>query len=202
MGADGSGALDGETSPFGIVLMCTPIGHILAGAAVYRGGSKKGIHSPWFFFFILICANIPDVDFLFGFVAGNPNLYHHMWTHSLTFCAGVGVLTALGSRLFGECRSFRIGLLVFGAALSHLVLDYFTADQNPPFGIKLFWPFTGNYYIASVPVFQDVYRISENSGFFESLICRHNGVTLLIEIAIMGPILVLVFILTSKKKVI
>jgi hypothetical protein len=45
----------------------------------------KRIHLPWLFVFILLCANVPDVDFLFGFAAGNPNLYHHMWTHSLAF---------------------------------------------------------------------------------------------------------------------
>jgi membrane-bound metal-dependent hydrolase YbcI (DUF457 family) len=183
--------------------MCTPIGHGLAGASVYRAGSGKGIHPPWFFIFILLCANIPDVDFLFGFVAGNPNLYHHAWTHSLTFCAGAGVLAALGSRFFIEKnQSLRIGLMTSGAVLSHLVLDYFTADQNPPFGIKLFWPFTGNDYISSVPVFQDVYRVSMNRGFFESLICRHNGVTLLIEIAIMGSLFVLVVLFTRKRNIV
>jgi inner membrane protein len=182
--------------------MCTPIGHVLAGTAIYRAGSVKGIHSYWFFFFILLCANLPDVDFLFGFVEGNPNLYHHMWTHSLTFCAGVGVLTVLGSRLFHGLQPVRIGLIAFGSVLSHLVLDYFTVDQNPPFGIKLFWPFTENYYISSVPVFQDVYRNSENSGFFKSLICRHNGAALLIEIAIMGSLLVLVFIFIRKRIVV
>ena len=182
--------------------MCTPIGHVLAGAVVYRGGSGKRIHPPWFFFFILLCANIPDVDFLFGFVTGNPNLYHHAWTHSLTFCAGAGVLAALGSRLFSGNQPLRMGLLTSGAVLSHLVLDYFTVDQNPPFGIKLFWPFTGNYYISSVPVFQDVYRVSTNSGFFESLICRHNGVTLLIEIAIIGSLFVLVVLFTRKRNIV
>ena len=180
--------------------MCTPIGHVLAGAAVYRGGSKKGIQSFWFFVFILLCANLPDVDFLFGYLAGNPNLYHHMWTHSLTFCAGVGLLTALVSRPFFGQQSYWMGLLTFGAVLSHLFLDYFTVDQDPPFGIKLFWPFTEKYYISSVLIFQDVYRVSTNSGFFKSLICRHNGVTLLIEIAVMAPVFIIVYTLTRKRE--
>jgi membrane-bound metal-dependent hydrolase YbcI (DUF457 family) len=182
--------------------MCTPIGHALAGAAVYRGGSGKEIRSPWFFVFILLCANLPDVDFLFGYVAGNPNLYHHMWTHSLVFCAGVGLLTTLGIRMYRKQQSLRSGLLAFGAVLSHLVLDYFTVDQNSPSGIKLFWPLTEKYYISSVPIFQDVYKISTSSGFFKSLICRHNGVTLLIETVVMVPVFIVVYILTRKRELV
>jgi inner membrane protein len=182
--------------------MCTPIGHVLAGAAVYQGGSSKGFRSSWLFLFILLCANLPDVDFLFGFVAGNPNLYHHMWTHSLIFGAGVGLLAALVSRPFFGQPPFRMGLLTFGAIFSHLVLDYFTVDQNPPFGIKLFWPFTEKYYISPVPIFQDVYKVSTSSGFFKSLICRHNGVTLLIEIAVLAPVFMIVFMLTRKRKLV
>jgi inner membrane protein len=199
VGADGSGALDGQASPFGIGDMCTPIGHTLVGAAIYQVGLKKEAFHPGWFFFILLCACLPDIDFLFGYLSGNPNLFHHMWTHSLIFGVLLGLLTAIVSWPFLGARAFRIGFLAFGAVLSHLVLDYFTVDQNPPYGIKLFWPFTQKYYISSVPVFQDVYKASTSSGFLGSLFCRYNLGTVLTEMLILGPFLLLICLQNKKK---
>jgi len=71
----------------------TSVGHALAGASILLTSSKRrkklGI-LQWVVVFLL--ANLPDVDFLFGYVAGNPSRYHHLWTHSLTFAIGIGVL--------------------------------------------------------------------------------------------------------------
>lgn len=179
--------------------MCTPIGHTLAGAIIYRGGLCRLGNNLWLLAIILLSANLPDVDFLFGYIEGNPNLYHHTWTHSLTFCLMIGILAMIVGRPFVGGKSLWIGLLVFGGVLSHLVMDLFTVDQNPPLGIKLFWPITEKYYIASVMIFRDVYRVSSSNGFLQSLLCRHNCITILFEVVIVGPLLILVYLMSRKR---
>jgi membrane-bound metal-dependent hydrolase YbcI (DUF457 family) len=179
--------------------MCTPIGHALAGAVIYRGGLYRLGSNIWLLAIILLSANLPDVDFIFGYFEGNPNLYHHTWTHSLAFCLIVGVLAVFVAWPFIGRQSFWIGLLVFGAVLSHLVMDFFTVDQNPPLGIKLFWPITEKYYISPVLIFRDIYKVSTSSGFLRSLLCRHNLITIFFEVVIVGPLFILVHLLYRKR---
>lgn len=182
--------------------MCTPIGHALAGAVIYKGGSNQLGHPIWLLVVLILSANLPDVDFIFGYVVGNPNLYHHTWTHSLTFCLMVGALTVIVTWPLVGRNSLWIGFLISGAVLSHLIMDFFTVDRNPPLGIKLFWPVTEKYYISSVSIFQDVYKASSSNGFIRSLFCWHNLITVLIETVIVGPLFIVVYLFKRKRNTI
>ena len=49
--------------------MPTPVGHILAGAVIYKSQKESGF---LLLSLLLFFALLPDIDFLFGFVAGDP----------------------------------------------------------------------------------------------------------------------------------
>jgi membrane-bound metal-dependent hydrolase YbcI (DUF457 family) len=133
---------------------------------------------------MIIFSNLPDVDYLFGTIKGNPNLYHHLWTHSIVF----GIFVGFMYWFFKKSASYWAGLIVSCLMFSHILLDYFTLDTNPPFGIQLFWPISKTYFISPVSIFRDVSKASANKLFIQSLFCWHNLKTVLVELVLLGPI--------------
>jgi inner membrane protein len=168
--------------------MCTPAGHTLMGIAVGRSLPKTSGKKFWLSLAgIFVFANLPDVDFLLGIPAGNPNRYHHGWTHSLGFVLIVMLLSSLLS--LGLKKRLDWAWILFSGliVLSHLLLDYFTIDRRAPYGIQLFWPISKQYMISPIVLFQDVQKSSTNMTFIPSLFSIHNGVTVLTEVLILGP---------------
>ena len=169
--------------------MCTPAGHALMGAAVLSlQGNFIWKRRILALFLVLVAANLPDVDIFFGYIAGNPNRYHHMWTHSLTFGVLAGVAGAILWGGIFKKNAWKAGLFVMGLVFSHLLLDLFTRDGSPPYGMQLFWPFSRDFFIAPVTVFRDVDKASESSVFLRSLFTAHNLHTLVKEVIVLGPV--------------
>jgi inner membrane protein len=169
--------------------MCTPAGHALMGVAVLSlSGAAIWRRRIIAAFLLLVVANLPDVDIFFGYFTGNPNRYHHMWTHSLAFGVLAGLMAA---GLWGwiiKKDAWKAGLLVTGLIFSHLLLDFLTRDGSPPYGMQLFWPFSSAFFIAPVTVFRDVSKASESSVFLKSLFTVYNLQTLAREVALLGPV--------------
>ncbi len=175
--------------------MCTPIGHSLAAySVVYATRPRWTQQYGSIFLMVIIVGNLPDIDLIFGYFVGNPNLYHHLWTHSITFCILGGLLFGLGYRLLTGRNGFSVGCIAFLITLSHLILDFFARDTNTVKGIQLFWPFSEHYYISPVSLFWEVHKSSANSTFIQSLFCWHNLYTILFEIAILGPVLIFLWL--------
>jgi inner membrane protein len=174
--------------------MCTPIGHSLVGLSLYLGVSdniEENRKKSWFIvLFFLLLANLPDLDFLPGFFSGNPNLYHHKWTHSLLFMVLTGFMVGLAARFIFHKDGFKWVWLSALFVFSHLVLDFLTLDQRPPIGIPLFWPLSQAHLISPLTIFSDVSRSSSSVTFFRSLFIPYNFRTVLIEILYLGPILI------------
>src|SRR5215467_14148307 len=102
--------------------MPTPVGHSLAGTAIELLGRGPNIRRQWPWLLLLIAlANLPDIDFAFGYLAGDPTAYHWGPTHSLmaTFLVG-GAVGIVAGALSGEYAS-AIGLS-FAAYGSHILL--------------------------------------------------------------------------------
>ena len=184
--------------------MPLPIGHALAGVVLQQV-------RPGFFFtnrwrdalFFMLLANLPDADFLPGLLCGRPNLYHHGAFHSLGAALGVA---ALGAGFFclkkrpvaaGRCGPVAAGrygrfwgpaAMIFLLFCSHLLLDLFALDLVAPFGLPLFWPFSGRYFIASRPFFINITRSSASGDFFPSLFNGHNLAAALREVVILGSL--------------
>lgn len=175
--------------------MATPIGHSLAGYAVYvfaKGAKSRGDRE-----LMLLCifaAMAPDLDFLPGLLVGTPALYHQGISHSLGFTlplslglAGIGHLRGRSfSVVFGSC---------FIASLSHLVLDFLGPDTRPPYGIPLLWPISGEYFISPVPVLLGVRHATTAGTTTQDWMLRllhwHNLAAITWEVVLMVPFIFL-----------
>jgi hypothetical protein len=112
----------------------------------------------------------------------------------------IGVLFFFGYKVFGMSNRFKSGIFVSLIIFSHLVADYFALDYSYPEGIQFFWPVRTNFYSSSVAIFRDVSKASSSSKFIGSLFCWHNLFTILIEMAITGPLFVLSWIWYKSRK--
>jgi membrane-bound metal-dependent hydrolase YbcI (DUF457 family) len=166
--------------------MPLPIGHALAGITLQQARPGYYFDKPWHdAVFFMLLANLADADFLPGLLVGRPNLYHHGIFHSL----GAALLVAaLGAVLFfHKKRSFWVPALgIFLVFSSHLLLDFFTRDLVPPYGLPMFWPFSSRYFIAAKPIFINITRSAQSHDFFASLFSRHNLGAALREILLLG----------------
>ncbi len=168
--------------------MPTPIGHALSGVLVFSAVSIKKALPKRLFFFTLIWAVLPDMDFLFGFFEGNPNKYHHHFTHSFVFVLVVG---AFGAVLLTQKNRSQFGVYfvcLSVAGVMHVLLDVLALDTSAPYGAPIFWPFSTHYFISPIRIFSDVHRVSDSRLFFRSLLNWHNAMTVGIEILILGPL--------------
>src|SRR5918994_6604712 len=116
--------------------MATPIGHLLAGAAIGTLMSR-GSNLRRAIFVGGLAAIAADFDFIPGILIGNPGRFHHAHSHSITFAVLAGMVAALIAR---ESR-LQWALLVGVGYASHLLLDGLTFDDSVPHGIPLLWPF-------------------------------------------------------------
>ncbi len=154
-----------------------------------------------FLFLVTFFAVLPDIDFLFGFVVGDPNRYHHLFTHSFTFV----VLTGLaGGWIYSKLKKeswLKLSAIFISAGISHVVLDILALDKREPFGCPLWWPFSNAFVISPVTIFADVSRASDSQYFIQSLFNAHNLKTVLIETVILTPLLIIaVFFYKMKSK--
>jgi len=171
--------------------MPLPVGHALAGIAFFETRPGLFFKNRWAdaIFFIFL-ANLPDADFLPGFLLGFPNRYHHGIFHSL----GAALTAAL---IIGWLFSLKQGhalkfcSFVFIVLCSHLLLDFFTRDFTAPYGLPLFWPISNRYHIAARPVFTNITRSPHSANFFSSLFSLHNLKAALLEIVLLGGIVLL-----------
>lgn len=177
-----------------------PIAHSAAGLAGYFAFRKKNPGSPprQELFLLGLCvflATLPDLDFIPGFLCGEPGKYHHGLSHSILVCLIIalicyGLVTTRLSRILKK----RILLCCLLSILSHPILDYFSLDTSKPLGVPLFWPFDSKYYMSSLSIFLDARRTENTVGtFFTSLISVHNGWELVLESLFAGIILSALF---------
>src|SRR5437870_766283 len=132
--------------------MPTPLGHALAGItagwAIARPAAER--HARWVQAGIFAAvAAAPDLDLI---------VYRHRGeTHSVGAAAIVAAIAAW--RLWPVARTrARIGLSVFAAYATHLLLDTLALDNAPPLGIMAFWPFSRAYVQSGLEVFAPVWR--------------------------------------------
>jgi inner membrane protein len=151
-------------------------------------------------FWYLVCANLPDLDFLPGYLVGKPNLYHHGISHSL----GLAALTGLAVGLYGLLKK-KISLLktfgiVFGLYFSHVLLDCLSIDTSPPFGVQLLWPLSGQYFISPLSIFPTVYRAGTSGAFLRSLLNIGNLKLIAVELVYFIPLVVLAHLLIRRSR--
>jgi len=171
--------------------MPLPVGHSLAGYCLHETNGLAFFKKPWqTLLFFAVLANLPDIDFLPGFLLGNPNMFHHGIVHSLGTAVLVG---ALGAWYFSRenGRFWAYFAIIAGVFYSHLVLDFFNDDGTPPIGVMLFWPLSAESFQSPWVLFLSVEKSSDSSTFFRSLMTLHNAQVALRELLVMLPLAVL-----------
>lgn len=185
--------------------MSSPVGHSLAGYLCYCFGVKSVFvrSDPLLCAATVVMANFPDLDFLPGFLVGQPNLYHHGISHSVGFALMISFACAL---LFWKLAKYSFGksfFLFFLIYCSHLFLDYLAADSRPPAGIPVFWPFSSTYFISPVPILPSVHHSHlTNATIIQVIIdifSQHNLYVIFLECSIMLPLITLLGIYLRKK---
>ena len=182
--------------------MPLPFGHSLMGYALHDSLQQDKREWSWkTVLLFVVVANLPDIDFLPGFLVGKPNLYHHHYlSHSLGFAVFVGLVLGW---VFAKRkpRGFLYYFLVFGSVCySHMVLDYFTADTSTPLGLPLFWPFSAEYRYSEFSIFLAVHKSGDSATFFQSLFTRHNFWVALWEVVVFVPVLAIIKLVKNRKK--
>ncbi len=180
--------------------MPTSIGHTFAGAFLNETKMFSPANTVLKSLLVsVILANLADIDFLPGLLAGNPNRFHHGVTHSLGATLLVGLL--FGFYFYSKRNQFWAPFAFSGLLyLSHVGLDYLTVDTSPPHGVPIFWPLSGKYYLSPISVFSSVHKDSASATFFQSLFVAENASTIFREIFVLGPLVLLAYLTKIIKK--
>lgn len=142
--------------------MPSPIGHAL-GSLIAGAPARRG----WLA--LALVGMAPDLDLLWG--------RHSMETHSVGAAALAGLLALLLT------RDRRVSLVVAMVWFAHPVMDALGEDSSAPVGVMLWWPFSREFYIAPVSVFDSAYRAYWKPDFLP-----HNILAVAKEIVILGPL--------------
>lgn len=80
--------------------MPLPVGHSLAGGALWAAGdSRPGVWAGWKRLALAVfIANAPDLDMIPGILMGDPDRFHHGPSHSLGFALLAAVIATLVAR--------------------------------------------------------------------------------------------------------
>jgi inner membrane protein len=135
--------------------MCTPVGHSLSGVTIYYilNANKirvEGKVEPRKLFLYIMLSNLPDIDFIPGIISGNPNMYHHIVSHSILFLLLISLLLSFLVKIHKN-KTSNFGIIAL-LLLSHTIIDFFTEDTSLPRGIDLFWPYQ-RYFISPYIIF-------------------------------------------------
>jgi membrane-bound metal-dependent hydrolase YbcI (DUF457 family) len=180
--------------------MPTPVGHSLAGLAVHLAGGAQTARRPWLAALALVAiANLPDVDFLPGYLIGEPRAYHWGPTHSFAAAIMVGVAAgAVAHRFTGRFLPFF--LLATTAYATHLLLDVQLGPGAPSKGLELFWPFTRERYMAPWALFRMMPASIESVGPVGALFDLEVIPIIAREIAILAPVCFVAWILGAVAR--
>jgi membrane-bound metal-dependent hydrolase YbcI (DUF457 family) len=155
--------------------MPSPVGHLLAGAAVAWSTDPRADRR--LLLTAAVLAALPDLDLL-------TPLPHRTITHSLVAVAVITIVAAIVTRQVTSRPVMRVAVMCGLAYATHLALDWVSADRSPPRGFQALWPFSEQFYIAGWELFGP----TERRQIFSLPTITQNLVTVAREVAILGPI--------------
>ena len=154
--------------------------------------------------FTVLCACLaaaPDLDLFVRYT-------HRAGTHSLLAVAVVAIFSMIAITVTGwvtgsgevgsrpEVIAWRVVLACTAAYASHLFLDWLGADDTPPRGLQLLWPFSDRWFISDL----DLFRGTARRDVFTALSMRTNVLAVAQEIAILGPVALAAWLLRKRGR--
>ncbi len=136
----------------------------------------------------LSAALAPDLDLLH-------QPLHRMGTHSLVAVALMTIVAAAVTRWVTGRIDWRIAALCGAAYGSHVLLDWMGEDFYAPRGVQLLWPFSDAWFISE----WDVFRRTQRANPLSLLTMTHNLWTAAQEIVILGPIMLILWIVRRRQ---
>ena len=164
--------------------MPSPVGHVLAGAAIAFAAEPalRRRAQPAFgaaLVTLAAVAALPDADLAYQPI-------HRAITHSVGSALLVTIVAMAVTGWVTGKRSFFFGALCGLAWGSHILLDWLGADPTPPRGIKALWPFSDRWFISDL----DIFRGTERRQLFTVASIVYNLKAVLQEVAILMPVTV------------
>jgi LexA-binding, inner membrane-associated putative hydrolase len=95
---------------------------------------------------------------------------------------------------YGGQAGWRIPVICGAAYASHLLLDWLGADDTPPRGLQLLWPFNEAWYISGL----DVFRQTARRQFLTAPMMKQNAIAVALELAILVPIVAALYLVRVK----
>jgi len=166
--------------------VASPIAHSLTAVVIYAVTRRRGDpgHRSWELWWLLLAANLADLDLIPSILLGDHSLFHRTFSHSLPACVLVGALVYAVGRWLGRADAPRLALLTTIAYASQLLLDWMSFDPGPVSGIPLLWPFSQEHFMAAPTVFLNI----ERDDWLTIPVILHNAQAAALEIAVLGPL--------------
>jgi membrane-bound metal-dependent hydrolase YbcI (DUF457 family) len=176
----------------------TPVGHALAGYAVYTFSvAPTNPNRLKLAFLCIFMATAPDLDFLPGILIGRPQLYHHGITHSVAFAfvASLVIAGIVSIRMKPFVLIFSLCLISY---LSHLLIDFLGSsghNWHSVVGIPIFWPISREKFSSTVGLYL-AFRYNSLPSvtiieWFKSMLNLYNINAIVLEVALMTPFILL-----------
>lgn len=151
----------------------------MAGVAATRPSLIKQVA------ILVVIGVAPDLDLLWG--------RHNMETHSIGAAALVASVAAWQRWPVAASRT-TIWIAVAMAWMSHPILDAMGSDTSVPIGVMALWPFSSTHMQTAWEVFGAISRRYWRDDFM-----RINGSSMLREVLILGPVLVIVAVARMRN---
>ncbi len=179
--------------------MASPVGHSLAGLL---GFFLVGENEEFFKYYsskrlmitAIIIANLPDIDFILGYLFYRDfDAVHRQFTHS--FWLGFLVCIIIYSCLrFYRKIPYSFLVWLWGLYFSHILLDMLAYDRYAPAGVQCFLPFSSDYFAFPISILGGL-------SFTGGIIQLNNFLTVLQEIFVINlSSFVILFIIKNIKK--
>ncbi|MEM8778070.1 MAG: metal-dependent hydrolase [Cyanobacteria bacterium P01_G01_bin.49] len=178
--------------------MPSPIGHSLAGISGfflirYHSQLSQYFSDKTLLITGIIVANLPDIDFILGYLFFNDfSKLHRQFTHS--FFVGLVISILMGHFITKRKKTaYVFTMWLLGLYYSHILLDMLAYDRYPPGGVQCFFPFDFGYFALPITILAG---LNMTNGIWDF----GNILTILQEIIVIPLLFLVIFLLIKLAK--